>query len=148
MQSPYASASIFTPVQTGPAPSLTFPAADTQLLPYLERNHITYVWASHWIGNVVMYLEDQRVLCADYVDVMVWHGATRFPHTAELIAAADRPSFIVRYDPSRGKPDVATALDRLNVSYTMAQFGPLWVITPRSRTVQPQEILQELEADY
>jgi hypothetical protein len=92
MQSPYASASIFVPTQTFPAPLLTFPATDNEMLRYLERAHIHYMWASHWIGNVVMYLENQRILCADNVDVAVWRGSSRFPHPADLVASADPPA--------------------------------------------------------
>jgi hypothetical protein len=130
MQSPYAS-------------TLTFPAAHAEILGYLEQHHIQYVWTNHWIGNVVMYLADERVLCADYYDVVHGEGG-RFPHTAQLVAAADRPSFIVIADTPHGKPREARMLDALQVSYESAQFGSLWVITPVSRTVAPRELQLDL----
>lgn len=117
---------------------LRFPAEHTDLITYLERRHITAVWADHWIGNVIYYLTDQRIAAADYYDVAVFGGRDRFPEALAAVARADHPSFIYR-DPS-APPWMATAMRRLGVGYDLARFGDIWVITPLSRTVTPLEL--------
>ncbi len=110
---------------------------------YLEQHGIHYVWVTHWIGNVVMYQSNQRVLCADYRHV----DADRFPEITAAVAAADRPTFVVQSDPAAGEPATAKALDALGVRYDIAHFGRYWVITPTSRTVAPSAILDALDAN-
>jgi hypothetical protein len=61
------------------------------------------------------------------------------------VAQADRPSFIVE---SAGEPHLAQLFDRMRVTYTSAHFGQLWVITPTSRTVRPEDVLLEVMQDY
>jgi hypothetical protein len=145
---PYFGSDMIRVAQSSYAPDLTFPAQHAEMLTYLEQRHIHYVWANHWIGNVVMYLTDERVRCADYYDLEVLHGPNRFPDVMNAVAAADRPTFIVESDPARGPSAVARALDALHVSYESAHFGSLWVLTPTSRTVYPTEIVQALDMDY
>ncbi|HEU0025813.1 MAG TPA: hypothetical protein VFQ25_01745 [Ktedonobacterales bacterium] len=117
---------------------LRFPAEHADLITYLEQRHITHVWADHWVGNVTMYLTQERIVAADYYDVMVFHSRDRFPEAMAGVAQADRPSFIVR--DARGTPWAATAMTRLGVQYAQARFGDIWVITPLSRTVTPLEL--------
>lgn len=143
---PYLTTDTVAVMASAYAASLRFPADNQGLLTYLEQHQIRYVWTSHWIGNVTMYLEDQRIQCADYADVVVGGGPNRFPRALALVSSADRPSFIVQDDAEHGKPAAAVALDSLHVTYVMAQFGSLWVITPVSRTVRPAEILPQLTA--
>jgi hypothetical protein len=145
---PYVGSDMIHVAQSPYWPDLTFPAQHEELLAYLEQHHIRYVWTNHWIGNVVMYLTDEQVQCADYYDLEVLHGPNRFPDVARAVAAADRPSFIVESDPAKGSSAMARALDALHVSYESVHFGPLWVLTPASRTVYPVEIVQALDEDY
>lgn len=128
-------------------PADAFPAQDIALLDYLEASHIQSVWVNHWIGNVVMYLSDQRIQCADYVDVNHQHGVNRFPDAYRAVAAAARPSYIVAWD-GAGPSPLALALDRLGVRYQSAQFGRYWVITPLSRNVSPAEVMPALIQTY
>jgi hypothetical protein len=127
-----------------------FPGDDAGLLLYLDSHHIHYAWGDYWICQLVLYLNDQRVVCGDWVGVYGHPGhqaPNRFPEAITTASQADRPSFIFKYDPTRGESDVARALDALGVTYTQAAFGPYQVITPASRTVQPQEIAAALAAD-
>lgn len=135
-------------LQSPYAQSLTFPGKDRALLSYLEEQHIHYVWVSHWVGQVVMYLENERIICADYVTATFHLDQPRFPETVQQVAQADRASFIVRADPALGKPALAKELENLQVSYRIAHFGLLWVVTPISRTVQPHEVITALLAGY
>lgn len=133
-------------IQTMQSPywqTLTFPAEGDAMVSYLEQHGIHYVWVTHWIGNVVMYQSNQRVLCADYRHV----DADRFPEITAAVAAADRPTFVVQSDPAAGEPATAKALDALGVRYDIAHFGRYWVITPTSRTVAPSAILDALNAN-
>jgi hypothetical protein len=128
-------------------PGGVFPAEDTELLTYLDAHHIRYVWVNHWVGNVVMYLSDQRTLCSDYVDVVYYHSIDRFPQATVAVARADRPSYIVAWSGPE-PPPLAGALDKLGVRYTSARFGRFWVYTPITRTVNPQEVLSALVEAY
>lgn len=145
---PYALTSGVEAMQSGYFHGNTFPAQDGSALGYLKRQRIRYIWTDHWFGTVVTYLEDGQVVYADYVDATQRHGHIRFPQFYALVAGADRPSFLIESDPVLGEPAVASALDALHVTYTMARFGRICVITPISRTVQPSEIVQALVEDY
>ncbi len=145
---PYAMTDAVQIMQSPFRGGLTFPAEHAELLGYLEQHHVRVAWTNHWIGNVIMYMEDGRIVCVDYVDLMLEHGQNRFPEQIPIAEQADRPSFIVESDPALGEPRVAQALDALHVTYTSTQFGPLWVITPLSRTVAPAELAPALKADY
>lgn len=130
------------------APGSRFPVGSSALLTYLKDQHISHVWTDHWYGNDIMYLTNQRVLCADYVDIVAWGGVNRFPNAFQSMQTADRPSFLIASPESAGEPAVARALDALHVTYTMTSFHGLWIITPTSRTLLPQEILPSLEQDH
>ncbi len=122
------------------ASGLRFPAAHADLIAYLEQRHITHVWADHWVGNVTMYLTQERIVAADYYDVAVFHSRDRFPEAMAAVAQADRPSFITR--DTHATPWAAKAMSALGVKYTQARFGDIWVITPLTRTVTPLELAQ------
>lgn len=128
-------------------PGGAFPAEDTALLTYLGSHHIRYAWVNHWVGDVVMYLTNQRTLCSDYVDVVYYHAIDRFPEATVAVAHADRPSFIVAWS-GPDQPPLASALDTLGVRYTSARFGRFWVYTPITRTVYPREVMASLVDAY
>lgn len=128
-------------------PGGAFPAEGSGLLSYLEKRQIHYAWANHWVGDVVMYLSDQRTLTSDYVDTTVYSGIDRFPQATSAVASADRPSFIVAWS-GPDQPPLAGALNRLGVRYTSAQFGRFWVFTPITRTVRPEEVATDLASLY
>jgi hypothetical protein len=144
---PYGVSNNIAALQSPYAP-MEFPAKDRALITYLKQQNIRCVWTQHWIGQVVMYLENERIVCADYVNYIHKIDILRFPETLQIVAQADRPSFIILYDPALGEPPLATALDVLQVTYTTARFGFCWVITPRSRTVRPSEVFEALEDGY
>jgi hypothetical protein len=130
------------------AANLTFPTRSAQLLTYLRLHHIHDIWTSHWIGDTVMYLEDGHVRCADPVDLTLDRDPHRFLQPITALQAATRPSFLIVSDPALGEPATERALDALHVAYTGAHFGPYWIITPRSVTVEPSAILSALEQNY
>lgn len=141
---PYALTDAPTAMQSPFASGDTFPVENHELLDYLEAQQIHDVWVNHWVGDVVMYLSDQRVLCGDYVGVVVMHSQKRFPEVLDAISVSDRPSFIVHIRPTQTKTAAELALENLHIAYRSARFGNLEVITPLTRTVQPQEILPAL----
>lgn len=141
---PYAMFDMVTVMQSPYNWRSTFPVTDTEMMTYLRQHHIHHVWASHWYGNIIMYLTDGDVLCADYYDIVVKHGVNRFPHAFKLISQSDRPSFIVTSASPQAQPSLLHALDALHVTYTSAHFHSIWVITPTSRTVRPAEVLDAL----
>lgn len=141
---PYALTDAPTAMQSPFAPGDTFPVENHELLDYLEAQHIHDVWVNHWVGDVIMYLSNQRVLCGDYVGVVVMHSQERFPDVLDAISVSDRPSFIVHIRPTQTTTAADLALENLHIAYRSARFGNLEVITPLTRTVQPQEILPAL----
>jgi len=132
---PYVGADNVAAMQSPYASGLTYPATDSGLASYLVAHHIRYAWAASWIGNVTMYLDDQQTLIGIYPD-----DFNRLPVIDQAVASADRPSFIIYSDPALGSPRAALTLDALGVTYISAHFGPIWVLTPHSRTVRPQEL--------
>lgn len=145
---PYATSGAIVAMQSPYHSAQTFPAEQAELLTYLEQQHIHYVWTTHWIGYVIMYLEDEHVQCADYVGLAVYNDFRRFPTAIEAVSHADHTSFILEVNSTHNRPALADALDTLHVTYSSAHFGQLWVITPLSRTVQPAEVLPALQADW
>jgi hypothetical protein len=145
---PYADSNMVNAFQTPYRGTVDFHTRQAEMLAYVEQQHIHAIWANHWIGNVMMYLENERVLCADYVDVQLSGGHNRFPQAFAEVSASDRASFLLESNPAHGEPVTARALDALGVAYASAHFGSLWIITPLSRTVQPDEIAAALTYDY
>ncbi|HEX8731176.1 MAG TPA: hypothetical protein VF725_03850 [Ktedonobacterales bacterium] len=144
LDSPY---NLFFLPQHRVIPAGAFPAQDTALLDYLEARHIRAIWADQWVGDVVMYLSDQRIASADYINTHMVTGYNRFPAAYRVVASASRPSYIIAWDGAAPTP-LARALDRLGVRYQSARFGRYWVITPMSRTVSPAEVIPALQQTY
>ncbi|HEV8193850.1 MAG TPA: hypothetical protein VGP82_20560 [Ktedonobacterales bacterium] len=130
-------------MQSAFAKGNAFPTQNAELVNYLELQHIRYVWANQWIGDVVIYLSDQQVLRADYID----HVQLRFPEALAAVSAADRPRFILRLRLDAEQTAVEAALDKLGVTCRRARFGNLMIVTPLTRSVQPREILPALLRD-
>jgi hypothetical protein len=114
---------------------------------YLQAHHIRFVWANHWLGNIVTFETDGQITCADYYDQVVQGGLHRPPGTLEAVSAAEAPSFILTLtDPH---PLLAQELDAQHIPYTLAvlpQSG-VTVITP-TRTVDPATVISGLGQDY
>jgi hypothetical protein len=145
---PYADSNMVNAFQTPYRGTVDFHTRQAEVLAYVEQQHIHYLWSVHWIGNVMMYLDNEHVICVDYVALAVGHDRDRFPHASAAIAHADRPSFLIEADPTQGEPAVLLAFQDLGVRYTWKEFGPMWIVTPTSRTVQPAEIQWALVLDY
>jgi len=145
---PYADSNMVNAFQTPYRGTVDFHTRQAEVLAYVEQQHIHYLWSVHWIGNVMMYLDNEHVICVDYVALAVGHDRDRFPHASAAIAHADRPSFLIEADPTQGEPAVLLAFQDLGVRYTWKEFGPMWIVTPTSRTVQPAEIAAALTRDY
>lgn len=135
---PYIGSDNVDAMQSPTTLNMDFPARHAEMLTYLETHNVHYAWSDQWMSHLVTYLTDQRVL--DCTWGYLTDSPTRFPEVQQAVSKADRPSFIVVSDPARGKPAIATAIEGLGVTYTMVHFGPVWVITPLTRTVTPDEI--------
>jgi hypothetical protein len=142
---PYRQSNLVRAMQSPYRQELRFPADYQQLMTYLAQHHIRYIWVNHWIGQVIMYLDDGRTVTADYVELYLRHGPNRVPWTIRELTAARDPSFIVEDYRPGGVPALLRVLGTLHIPYTSAHFGPLWVITPLGRTVTPQQVLASLQ---
>jgi hypothetical protein len=119
----------------------------SELLDYLRSHDIHYIWANHWVGNIVTFETDGQTTCADYYDQVVQGGLRRPPGTLEAVSHAERPSFIITLaDPY---PLLARELDARHIPYTLAvlKHSGVTVITP-ARTVDPASVVPGLGQDY
>ncbi len=139
---PYATANAVLAMQSPFRPADQFPTVDRGLITYLEQHHIRYIWGDHWFNYVAEYLSDGQIVAADYLK------GERFPENLAEVERADRPSYVIRADPSAGECDVARMLDQMHVTYRAVPFTQYWVITPLSRTVQPEELTPVLSIGY
>lgn len=145
---PYALTNMVSAIQSPYDLGGVFPSQDVAMIAYLEDHHILDVWVDHWTGNVIVYLSNQQVNCADYIDAEVQRSTQRFADVYVRVQAANVTSFIITSKPSDGKPITERALDALGVIYISARFGNFVVITPTSRMVRPQEIVAALQKNY
>jgi Dolichyl-phosphate-mannose-protein mannosyltransferase len=139
---PYFNANLVVAMQSPYRQRDLYPAVDANLLTYLEQHHIHDIWAIHWIGNVIMFQTDERIIAGDL------RLRDRFPQNVQTLLAADRPTYVVEADPSRGESLVAKALDAMHVRYVAVPFEHWWAITPLSRAVSPLEIQAAIAPTY
>ncbi|MEO6892395.1 MAG: hypothetical protein ABI456_21995 [Ktedonobacteraceae bacterium] len=114
-----------------------------QLISYLEHSHIHYAWATSWIGNVVMFKSNERVVTAD-PRVITIHDENRLPASPAAVSHATRASVLAFALSSDLHPTLLQALNANHVTYRLARFAvapafDVLVVTPLNRTLSPFE---------
>ncbi|MBA2287484.1 MAG: hypothetical protein H0W02_18580 [Ktedonobacteraceae bacterium] len=114
-----------------------------QLVAYLERSHIHYAWATIWIGNVVMFKSNERVVTAD-PRVITIHDENRLPAYTAAVSHATHASVLAFALSSDLHPTLLQTLNANHVTYRLARFSvapafDVLVVTPLNRTLSPFE---------
>ena len=120
------------------------PENDDPIIAYLQQQHIHYVWANNWVGNVITFKMQSNVIAVDPHEVTNTNYVNRIPAYTNAVLHADRPSIITLVFQNESHPKILTALDRAHITYRTARFpsAPAYhidalVITPLNRSFSP-----------
>ncbi len=123
------------------------PAHDAALLGCLDHWGIRDVWMNHWAGYPLMFDTSERIVAADYNDVVLHSGINRLPWTLEQVGAAMRPAFVLVTGTETTTP-LESRLRMLGVTYRRCVALPYQVIQPLSRRVDPSEVSGTIGYQY
>lgn len=118
------------------------------LIMELEARNIRHVWTDNGIGNVLMFITNERVLAADYYDTYIAGGLQRFPDVLAAVESAAEVAYVVPLQPGQQNPPLQQALDAAGVSYTFQRVTPhLGVFIP-AQELEPGQIVAGLGYQY
>ena len=154
-------------------PGLTFqsaycriaPADNGPLIAYMQREHIHYAWASHWIGEPIRFKTHEQIIVDSPVTILKYirrHHVTKLTPADRLGAAdlvkrterlsqpilsifnADRPGFITFIRHGDPYPELLRVFDALHIHYRYAIFPSqpgydMVIAMPLNRTVELTE---------
>jgi hypothetical protein len=124
------------------------PVDSGPLLDVLDAEGVRAVWINHWAGQPLMLdarARGQPLLAYDWYDVQAG-GIDRFPEYRALVAAADRPAFVLVTD--EAEPQLERSLQRMGVVFVERRAPPYVVVIPSSRKVDPAEVTAALDYRY
>ncbi|HEU5228219.1 MAG TPA: hypothetical protein VFU49_10455 [Ktedonobacteraceae bacterium] len=116
------------------------PLHNEPIITYMQQQHISYAWATMWIGNAIVFKTAGTILVADPRIITV--GATNhIPAYTSAVSHADRPAILAFALHTDTHPDLLKALDTMGVTYQLARFPAeqgldVLVVTP-DRTLSP-----------
>ena len=109
------------------------------IIAYLQHQHIHYIWANGWIGNVITFETQSNVIAID-----PRRFTNRIPAYTNAVLHADRPSILILALDSNPHPHILTVLEKAGITYRTARFpsSPRYgvdvlAITPLNRSVSP-----------
>lgn len=113
-------------------PALTHPG---EVIAYLQKEHIRYVWASIYIGHVLSFDTHEGIIGAYSVSV------DRIPDYTDAVQQARVASIIFFAQSNDEYPQIQKDLDKQHVRYNIARFHEdpgidLVVITPENRNIK------------
>ncbi len=124
-------------------PELRPPLDNGPLITYLKSQGIEYATCNHWAGNRIILDSAEAVKCVDYHDLTLG-GLDRFArYTPKILEPVRRVAFVI-LNLSDGADPLERKLKSLGVVYTRRDILPYIVIIPVSRSVSPQEVVEEL----
>jgi 4-amino-4-deoxy-L-arabinose transferase-like glycosyltransferase len=124
------------------------PTDSGPLLATLRAENIQYVWMNHWAGQPVMFdarANRQALLAYDWYDVQAG-GIDRFPEYRALVAAADRPAFVLVTD--EVVPALEHTLRQMGIAFVEGRVEPYVVVIPTSGKVDPATVTAALDYRY
>ncbi len=97
---------------------LEAPASDAPIIAYMQREHVSYAWASNWLAYGIVFKTDGSIVAADPLPFLPRSpNIDRVPANTEAVRHADRPALLVfvhhvpgraaGYVPSRAFPVAA-----------------------------------------
>src|SRR6266699_244542 len=124
---------------------LEAPASDESIIAYMQREHVSYAWASNWLAYGIVFKTDGSIVAADPLPFLPRSpNIDRVPANTEAVRHADRPALLVFVHHDDVHPLLLQYLDQQGVTYRAARFPSqpgidVLVVTPLSRTVSPFE---------
>jgi hypothetical protein len=122
------------------------PAQSTALENYLLEHGVTRVWMNHWAGFPLMLRTGERVIAADYYDVVKGGGISRFPEHFDAMQHAEQTAYILVT--TEYSPPLLGELQDLGVDYRAERFDQYLVVQPLSRRVEPWEVADSIGYKY
>lgn len=121
------------------------PAKSDPIIAYMEKEHIHYAWASHWVGTPITFKTNGDIIAIEPRTITEnWLFVNRIPAYTDAVKNADRPSILLLAWHKYLHPDLLKALDALHITYRVARFPSepglgvdLLVVTPLNRSVPP-----------
>jgi hypothetical protein len=113
-----------------------YPADNSSLIAYMQREHIRYAWGTGWIADPITFRTNETIIVAEP------HG--RIAANNDAVAHADRASLLVLAFHNDTHPLFLRSLDNEHVIYRVARFYSepgidTLVITPLDRTLSPAD---------
>jgi hypothetical protein len=124
---------------------LEAPASDAPIIAYMQREHISYAWASNWLAYGIVFKTNGSIVAADPLPFLPRSpNIDRVPANTEAVRHADRPALLVFVHHDDARPLLLQYLDQQGVTYRAARFPSqpgidVLVVMPLSRTVSPFE---------
>jgi hypothetical protein len=124
---------------------LEAPASDQPIIAYMQREHISYAWASNWLAYGIVFKTDGSIVAADPLPFLPRSpNIDRVPANTEAVRHSDRPALLVFVHHADAHPLLLQYLDQQGVTYRAARFPSqpgidVLVVMPLSRTVSPFE---------
>ena len=124
---------------------LEAPASDAPIIAYLQKEHVSYAWASNWLAYGIVFKTNGGIIAADPLPFLPRNpNIDRVPANTEAVRHADRPALLVFVHHDDARPLLLQYLDEQRVTYRAARFPSqpgidVLVVTPLSRTVSPFE---------
>jgi len=124
---------------------LEAPTSDEPIIAYMQREHVSYAWASNWLAYGIVFKTNGSIVAADPLPFLPRSpNIDRVPANTEAVRHADRPALLVFVHHDDAHPLLLQYLDQQGVTYRTARFPSqpgidVLVVTPLSRTVSPFE---------
>jgi hypothetical protein len=118
------------------------------LIDYLDEHHISHVWVDAGIGQVLMFVTNERIIAADSYDTYLAGGFVRFPDVVAAVAAAPEAAFVVPVTPYQEDMPLRRALDAAGIEYTYEYITPTLMIYIPEEQIDPMRIAAGLGYQY
>ncbi len=118
------------------------------LIDYLDQHQITHVWVDAGIGQILMFVTNERIIAADPYDAYIAGGLLRFPDALATVAAAPESAFVVPIMPNQQDMPLKRAFDDAGIVYTFDYITPTLMIYIPAERVDPMRIAAGLGYQY
>src|SRR5205085_3098716 len=116
------------------------------VIEYMQREHITYAWATFWMGYPIIFMTHEQIIVVDprvVTNPRVF--STRLPEYKLSILRAERPSVLTIVRHNESQPALLQVLDAEGITYRSARLPAqagntdVLIITPLNRAISPFE---------
>jgi 4-amino-4-deoxy-L-arabinose transferase-like glycosyltransferase len=118
------------------------------LIDYLDQHQIRHVWIDAGIGQVLMFVTNERIIAADPYDAYLAGGLLRFPDALAQVASAPKTAFVVPILPYQEDMPIRRALDAADIEYSFDYITPTLMIYIPNEAIDPMRIAAGLGYQY